>query len=75
MDCLSLTLLCVCWCRVAEHIFDVHEGRYGQSVPLDIVVDVAEEMGIAVNANVLNERADEVKVSYDALFIAFTLSS
>jgi hypothetical protein len=63
-----------CVCLAAEHVFDVHEGRYGQSVPLDIVVDVAEELGIAVDTSVLSERADEIKVNKDASFILHELS-
>lgn len=67
--------VCVCVCLAAEHVFDVHEGRYGQSVPLDIVVDVAEELGIAVDASVLSERAEEIKVNKDtSSFILHELS-
>ncbi len=54
----------------AEHLYDVHEGRFGQSTPLDIVVDIAEELCLTVDVSKLNERTQAAKVctSVECLF-------
>ena len=57
----------------AEHLYDVHEGRFGQSMPLDIVVDIAEESGLTVDVSKLNERIQAAKVYTSVECVYFQL--
>ena len=43
-------------------MWQLSEGRYGCSVPVDLILDLAEELGVTVDLQVFEQRLQEFKV-------------